>query len=48
MPDALQCFASLVKILNKFGNISVGYVQKAIQKQPKIVLYLKFPNSRTT
>ena len=38
MPDALQCIASLVKISNKFDHISVGYVQKTTQKQPKIVL----------
>ena len=38
MPDALQCIASLVKIPNKFDNISVGYVQKTAQKQPKIAL----------
>ena len=38
MPDALQCIASLFKILNKFDHISVGYVQKTAQKQPKIVL----------
>ena len=38
MPDALQCIALLVKISNKFDHISVGYVQKAAQKQPKIVL----------
>ena len=38
MPDALQCIASLVKISNKFDDISVGYLQKTIQKQPKIVL----------
>ena len=38
MPDALQCIASLVKISNKFDHISVGYVQKAAQKQPEIVL----------
>ena len=38
MPDALQCIASLVKISNKFDHISVGYVQKTAQKQPKIVL----------
>ena len=37
MPDALCYIASLVKILNKFDNISVGYVQKTTQKQPKIV-----------
>ena len=30
--------ASLVKISNKFDHISVGYVQKTAQKQPKIVL----------
>ena len=38
MLDALQCIASLVKIPNKFDHISVGYVQKATQKQLKIVL----------
>ena len=38
MPDALQCIASLVKIPNKFDHVSVGYVQKTAQKQPKIVL----------
>ena len=38
MPDALQCIASLVKISNKFDRISVGYVQKNAQKQPKIEL----------
>ena len=38
MPHALQCIASLVKISNKFDNISVTYVQKTDQKQPKIVL----------
>ena len=38
MPDALHCIASLVKISNKFDHISVGYVQKTAQKQPKIVL----------
>ena len=38
MPDALHCIASLVQILNKFEHISVGYVQKTSQKQPKIVL----------
>ena len=37
MSDALQCIASLVKIPNKFDDISVGYVQKTAQKQPKIV-----------
>ena len=38
MPDALQCIASLFKIPSTFDNISVGYVQKTAQKQPKIVL----------
>ena len=38
MPDALQSIASLVKISNKFDRISVGYVQKNAQKQPKIEL----------
>ena len=38
MSDALQCIASLVKISNKFDHISVSYVQKIGQKQPKIVL----------
>ena len=38
MPDALHCIASLVKISNKFDRISVGYIQKTAQKQPKIVL----------
>ena len=38
MPDALQCVASLVKTSNKFDLISVGYVQKIAQKQPKIEL----------
>ena len=37
MPDALCYIASLVKILNKFDHILVGYVQKTAQKQPKIV-----------
>ena len=37
MPHALQSIASLVKISNKFHHISVGYVQKTAQKQPKIV-----------
>ena len=36
--DALHGIASLVKILNKFDHISVGYVQKSAQKHPKIVL----------
>ena len=38
MTDALQCISSLVKISNKFDHISVGYVQKTAQKQPKILL----------
>ena len=38
MPHALQCIASPVKISNKFDHISLGYVQKIAQKQPKIVL----------
>ena len=38
MPDALQCIPSLIKVSNKFDHISVGYVQKTAQKQPKIVL----------
>ena len=38
MSDVLQCIASLVKILDKFDHVSVGYVQKTAQKQPKIVL----------
>ena len=38
MPDTLHCIASLIKISNKFGHISVGYVQKTSQKQPRIVL----------
>ena len=38
MSDALHCIASLVKISNEFDHISVGYVQKTMQKQPKIVL----------
>ena len=37
MRDALQCIASLVKISNKFEHVSVGYVQKTAQKQPKTV-----------
>ena len=36
--DALRYIASVVKISNEFDNISVGYVQKTAQKQPKIVL----------
>ena len=38
MPDALRCIASLVEISNEFEHISVGYIQKTSQKQPKIVL----------
>ena len=38
MSDVLQCIASLVKISNTFDHISVGYVQKATQKHPKIIL----------
>ena len=38
MPDALQCIALLVKISNKFDHSSVGYIQKTVHKQPKIVL----------
>ena len=38
MLDALCCTASLVKISNEFDHISVGYIQKTDQKQPKIVL----------
>ena len=37
MPDALYCIASLVRISNKFDHISVGYIQKTTQKQPKVV-----------
>ena len=38
MPDVLHCIGSLIKISNKFDHISVGYVQKTAQEQPKIVL----------
>ena len=38
MPYALRCIVSLVKISNKFDDISGVYVQKTTQKQPKIVL----------
>ena len=54
MPDELRCIVSLVEISNEFDHISVGYIQKTAQKQPKIVLsagmktFLKFQNSRTT
>ena len=37
MPDSLYYIASLDKISSKFDHISVGYVQKTAQKQPKIV-----------
>ena len=37
MLDALCCIASLMKISNDFDHISVGYIQKTDQKQPKIV-----------
>ena len=37
MPDVLQCIASLVKILNKYDHISVRYIQKTAQKEPKFV-----------
>ena len=53
MPDALQCIVSLVKISNKFDNISVGYAQKTAEKQHKIVLstsmkLFEIQNSRIT
>ena len=38
MPDALCCIASVVNISNNIDHISVGYIQKTAQKQPKIVL----------
>ena len=38
MLDALRCIVSLVKVSNEFHHISVGYVQKTDQKQPKVVL----------
>ena len=38
MPDAFRCIASLVKISNECDHISVGYIQKTAQKQPKTVL----------
>ena len=41
MPDALWYIASLVKISNKFDHISVGYIKKTPQKQPKLYLLLK-------
>ena len=38
MLDALCCIASLVKISNEFDHISMRYIQKTNQTQPKIVL----------
>ena len=38
MLDALCYIASLVKTSNEFDHISLGYIQKTDQKQPKIVL----------
>ena len=38
MTDTLLCIASLFKISNHFDHISGGYVEKATQKQPKVVL----------
>ena len=38
MLDALSCIASLVKISNEFDHISMRYIQKTNQTQPKIVL----------
>ena len=38
MPDPLRCIPSLVKISNEFDLITLGYVQKTTQKQPKTVL----------
>ena len=35
---ALGCIASLVKTLNEFDHIWLGYIQKTNQKHPKIVL----------
>ena len=37
MLDVLRCIASLMKISNDFDHISVGYIQKTDQQQPKIV-----------
>ena len=37
MTNSLQCIASLVKSSNKVDHISMDYVQKTAQKQPKIV-----------
>ena len=37
MLDALCCIASLMNISNDFDHISVGYIQKSDQKQPKTV-----------
>ena len=39
MLDALCYIASLVKTSNEFDHISMGYIQKTDQKQPKIVLF---------
>ena len=38
MLDALCYITSLVKTSNEFDHISMGYIQKTDQKQPKIVL----------
>ena len=38
MLNALCCIALLVKISNEFDLMSVGYIPKTDQKQPKIVL----------
>ena len=37
MLDVLRYIASLMKISNDFDHISVGYIQKTDQQQPKIV-----------
>ena len=52
MPNASCSIASLVKISNKFDDTLVGYVQKTVQKQPKIVpsavwKHLKFQNYKS-
>ena len=44
MLDALQYIVSLVQISNKFDHISVGYVKKTTQKQPKIVTFYWYEN----
>ena len=36
--DSLLCIGSLVKISNKFDQISRGYIQNNTQEQPKLVL----------